>query len=219
MSPLPPSQPLLQRPFWKDPPRRAELWQGLLRSPRRACALTTKSFTRHRPERTPWGPGQEVPKSAAGPPGSQHRTRHVDSDPPNTTSRSGLGRGVVPNTHGAQFQLRGTLSPREAARATCMHGSRFPVYLTDVIREVDLQGLDQQPLFHQLLVQRLDGSEKGADRQWRLGQPPRLQGAVSSPGSKGLCTQATEWAAGAFLQLGDKLGFSGIMLPRIRVSS
>lgn len=37
------------------------------------------------------------------------------------------------------------------------------VHFTDVVGEVDFQSLDQEPFLHQFLVQRLDGSGKGAD--------------------------------------------------------
>lgn len=40
----------------------------------------------------------------------------------------------------------------------------FLVYLTDVIREVNFQSLDQQPFFHQFLIQRLNGPGDKADQ-------------------------------------------------------
>lgn len=41
------------------------------------------------------------------------------------------------------------------------------VYLTDVITEVNFQSLDQQPFFHQFLIQRLNGPGDKADQLFR----------------------------------------------------
>lgn len=99
------------------------------------------------------------------------------------------------------------------------------MYFTNVIREVDLQSLDQEPFLHQLLIQRFNGPGDRAHRP-----------SVSTHGVtafllivtcaenfnqistlKRLCIHADKWIFEAFLQFGDESGFLKTILSLIHV--
>lgn len=101
---------------------------------------------------------------------------------------------------GERHKWHAFLAPMSAVRQMC---TLLSVYFTDVIREVNLQSLDQQAFLNQLLVQRLDGP--GEETHGLCHQHTLTHRAMTS--LKYAFIYANKWVFEIFLQFRDKLGF------------
>lgn len=97
----------------------------------------------------------------AGRTSSQHRTTPHQLSPTHMTSHHGPGCGMDTT------QMQQISSCWDLQTQGVTHGPHTracsPVYLTDVVREVDFQSRDQETFCHQLLKQRFNGPGERAD--------------------------------------------------------